>query len=418
MQLVLFIFYFILFSFTISFIPFFRNSGIGRYSLIGLFSIKVLAGFAYAKFFAQPQYLEGADTWRFYGQSLSETKWLLKNPVAFTKDLFLYGYSSPGNLFSGVNTYWNDLKSNIVVKMMAVINVVTNNSYYVNIVFFNFLFLFGLVALFRLLNQIFPNRYWLIITGIFLLPGTLFWCSGIHKDGLILSATGVIIYAFNRLLENKGFAKNVTAVLLGLLLVFALRNYVVLMLVPALFAWSLSTKFPEKKIIVFAVIYLAAICLFFLVPLIIPALNLPEFVTRKQHEFLLLQGGSKVNVQILQPDIKSFISFFPTALDMAFLRPHFSEIRNISYIPAAVEIVLLMLLLVYCVLKINKKSIQPIVLFFLFFSVSILLLAGYTIPFTSAIVRYRSFAWPFLITPLLCIAGAGKTSKSLNRRPE
>ncbi|HEX8357413.1 MAG TPA: hypothetical protein VF610_08385, partial [Segetibacter sp.] len=149
METALFLFYLVAFCIAVVYIPFFKNSGIRPPFLIALFLIKIAAGFAYAKFFKLPQYYPGADTWRFYRQSLIETEWLLQKPSFFFKDLFTHGYGSAGNLFSGENSYWNDLKSNMLVKLIAITNVLTNSNYYAAIIFFNFLFLFGLVALTR-----------------------------------------------------------------------------------------------------------------------------------------------------------------------------------------------------------------------------------------------------------------------------
>ena len=158
MEIFIFIFYLILFSFFITQVPLFKTSGMGKYPLIALFSIKIGAGIAYAKFYTLPKYYNGSDTWRFYRLSIAETKWVLHDPLAFFKDTFNYSYSRSGNLFSGKDTYWNDLKSTLVIKLMAIANAFTNNSYYTNIIFFNYLFLFGLVALFKLFIQIFPNK--------------------------------------------------------------------------------------------------------------------------------------------------------------------------------------------------------------------------------------------------------------------
>ncbi|HEX8459770.1 MAG TPA: hypothetical protein VF623_00005, partial [Segetibacter sp.] len=135
----------------------------GKWILSGLFLVKILAGLAYAKFYTLPKYYAGADTWRFYRFSLDETKWLLKDPVAFIKDLFVFGYSSSGSMFAGENSYWNDLKSNVPVKLMACMNVITHNSYYTNIILFNFIFFIGLVALFKVFNGIFPGKKLFII---------------------------------------------------------------------------------------------------------------------------------------------------------------------------------------------------------------------------------------------------------------
>jgi hypothetical protein len=405
LQTALFIFYLILFSFLIAYIPFFRDSKIGKGVLITLFLIKILAGIAYAKFYTLPKYYPTSDTWRFYRLSLEETRVLLQSPFSFFKDLFQHGYSNSGNIFSGENTYWNDLKSNLPVKMMALFNVLTNNSYYANIIFFNFIFLVGLVALFKVLFSIYPNKKSIIVSGIFLLPSTLFWCSGIHKDGLILSAIGVSIYCFYKLTRKTFVLKYVVFILLSFLLIFSLRNYILFALFPSILCWMMAAKHPEHKNKFFVVIYFIGIACFFIIPHIFPAINLPFYLALKQEEFLHLTAGSQVSTSRLQPTFTGFISFLPHALDMAFLRPHINEFVNISYIPAIAETILFFVLILVSVTHLTKTTKVPTVVVSMFaFSISVLLICGYTIPFTGAIVRYRSVVLPLLITPLLCIA--------------
>jgi len=417
LEIVIFILYLLLFSFLISIISFFKTSKIGKGTLIALFLIKIIAGVIYAKFYSLPKYAAGADTWRFYRLSLAETKWLLQDPKAFLEDLFTYGYNKSGNLFSGENTYWNDLKSNVIIKLTAVINIFTHNSYYANIIFFNFLFLFGLVALFRVLYHLFPGKKWTIIIGIFLLPSTLFWCSGIHKDGLILSVAGIIIYFFHKSMRDKFTVKRIIVLLLCFLAVFSLRNYVLFALFPALLSWWLCEKYPGKNLRTFAAVYVSGIAFLLLITFIFPSVNFLAYIANKQHEFLLLEGGSKVSVPQLQPAIGSFVSFIPNALDMAFIRPHLTEIKNVSYIPAFVENLVLLFIFIISMLFFNKKiQSESLLLFLLFFPVSIMVLSGYTIPFTGAIVRYKSLVLPLFITPLMCLVDtfpfiAGKKSK-------
>jgi hypothetical protein len=366
--------------------------------------IRVFAGIAYAVFYTLPKYRPGSDTWRFYRLSINETDWLLKDPVEFIKDLFVHGYKEPGNIFIGENSYWNDLKSNLVIKMMAILNVLTFKSYYANIILFNFLFLFGLVALYKTFISIYPDKKNYIIAVIFLLPSTLFWCSGIHKDGLILSATGMIIYYFYIGLKSTLSAKKLIVIILCLLIIFSLRNYVALSLLPALACWWYSEKKPDKSAAIFSTVYTLGLIAFFTLPQILPALNFPLFLSNKQNEFLQLKGTSAVTNTSLQPSINSFLSYLPTALDVAFLRPHLAETKNFSYIPAALEIIMLLLLAMSLIIFTNKKQLlSPVILFFLFFSLSIMIISGYTITFSGAIVRYRSIVLPLLITPLLCI---------------
>lgn len=405
MEAAIFIFYLVLFVGVISFLPFFKKSGLSKLQLSVIFLVKIVAGVAYGLFYKLPKYYEGADTWRFYRLSLHEKEWLLNDPVAFTKDLFLYGYDKTGNLFAGENSYWNDLKSNVPVKLMACMNVITNNSYYANIIVFNFLFLIGLVALFKLFNNIYPGKKWLVVAGIFLLPSTLFWCSGIHKDGLILSALGLLTYNFYYLLRREGSLwKQVLTIAVCFIFIFPLRNYVALALLPALLCWALSYRSKNKTTLIFASVYLCGIVLFFAASSLHPAFDFPQFITSKQAEFVALDGGSEIHFQPLQPTLVSFIKFFPSALDMALFRPHITELKSYSFLPAIAEIFLLVTLVVLFLFFRGRdnNTQKPFIFYCIFLSVSLLIIAGYTITFSGAIVRYRSLVLPFLITPLIC----------------
>jgi len=157
------------------------------------------AGIAYGLFYSQPQYAQGSDTWRFFEASRTETDWLLRDPVAFFKDLFIYGYKESGSLFIANDSYWNDLKSNVIIKLMAVFNALTLKNYYADIIFFNFLFLFGPVAFYRVIKEKVHANKIVFLAFIFCIPSFLFWCSGMHKDGLIFTAVALIIFYFKKL---------------------------------------------------------------------------------------------------------------------------------------------------------------------------------------------------------------------------
>lgn len=309
----------------------------------------------YAKFYTLPKYSAGSDTWRFYRMSLEETKWLLNSPAGFVKDLFHYGYTTSGNIFSGENSYWNDLKSNLPVKILAICNVVTSNSYYANIILFNFFFLFGLVAVFKVLFALYPTKKWIVITGIFLLPSTLFWCSGIHKDGLVLSAIGSCIYCFYKISTLKYCLKHLLIILFTFLLIFSLRNYILFALLPALLCWILYEKASRLKKWIIPIVYLTGLICFFTIPLALPSVNPPLYFANKQWEFLQLTAGSLVPSAPLEPTATGFISFLPNALDMAFFRPHVNEFKNLSYIPAIAENLLLLILILLSIFTLEKK---------------------------------------------------------------
>ncbi len=214
--------------------------------------IKISAGIFYGWFYSLSAYKPGSDTWRYFDLSKPETDWLLKDPVGFIKDLFHYSYQQSGNIFSGENSYWNDLKSNTIIKLMAVFNVFTSKNYYANIIFFNFLFFFGPVAFFRVMNKLYPQKKLLLILVIFFMPSFLFWCSGSHKDGLIFSAISLSIYFFQAQLMQKKFnLKYSLLIVICFLTLFVLRNFIAFLLAAAFIAWLISNRFAQKKILVF-----------------------------------------------------------------------------------------------------------------------------------------------------------------------
>lgn len=403
MEALVFISYLLIFSILIVFIPFFHKSSLSKLNLIFLFFLKISAGIGYALFYKLPKYYAGSDTWRFYRQSIVEKKWLLTDPIAFTKDIFVYGYHSTGKLFGGENSYWNDLKSNVPIKLMAIMNVLTNDSYYTNIILFNFLFFVGLVALFKVFIFYFPENKISIIIGVFLLPSTLFWCSGVHKDGLILSALGAFIYIFHRCLQIRFSIARILYMLLCALVLFSLRNYLLFALLLALACWYFATKFKRKYIWVFTVPYFSLVLIALLLTFTHYSISPFNILAEKQHEFLQLSGSSAVINFQLQPTMQGILHYLPYAIDMGFFRPHLTEVNNLAYIPSIIESILFFIIILSSIfIKTKRENALPFTCFLLFFSISIIMICGFTIPLTGAIVRYKSLILPLFITPFLC----------------
>lgn len=397
--------YVAVFNWLVTRIRFIKKSGLPFNWIVCLFSLKIIAGLVYAWFYSQPAYYATSDTWNFFKASKVETDWLLKDPIAFFKDLFTNGYQNNGNLFTHTNSYWNDLKNNSLIKLLAICNVFTLKNYFADIVFFNFLSFFGPVALYRVSQKLFhPNRILLVIS-VFLVPSFLFWCSGVHKDGILFSSLALIIFHFQKQLEiRKLNGRSIVIMIACLVAIFALRNFLIFLLLPALVVWFLIHQFPGKaKEMVFAV-YGIAILLFFLSSRINSSFDFPNYVIEKQAEFEQLSGNSQIPIPTLENNFLSFIKFIPTAIDIGFFRPHLTEFHNISYAFASVEVVLICAIFIFAMFVKNaqKTKLQTCYVYFcLCFSISFLLLCGYTIPFSGAIVRYRAIVLPLIITTVL-----------------
>jgi hypothetical protein len=380
--------------------------------------LKIAAGIAYALFYSQPQYIQGSDTWRFFNASKDETDWLLRDPAGFIKDLFTYGYQQSGNLFNAKDSFWNDLKSNVIIKLMAVCNLLSLKNYYADIIFFNFFFFFGPVAFYRVAKEQIRANKIVLIAFVFCIPSFLFWCSGMHKDGLIFMSVALIVFYFNKWLRQKKVRfTTITIWLICMILLFSLRNFVLFLLLPALLTWFLCFRYPRKKWLIVFAVYGLGLTAFFAARLIMPNLDFPAYVVSKQNEFKLLGGNSQLALPLLEPDFMSFVKFLPSAIDIAFLRPHVTETINMAYWLSIAENIFLYALILAALFSIfiaknNYRQLFPatqaLIIFCLCFALSNLLLSGYTITLTGAMVRYRSFALPFLITPLLSLIHISK----------
>jgi hypothetical protein len=290
--------------------------------------------------------------------------------------------------------------------MLSIFNIFSFKSFLINTLFFNFLVFFGFVALYKVFIKIFPASFYQLIICIFLFPSALFFSSEIHRDGLILLSIGMVIYhLFFILNEHKFSWKKISIITLFLLLIFLLRNFVFITLIPPLISWILSKKFPKRAFICFVSVYVFSTIIFFCSGFISSRANLPQYVSSRQQSFIEIgkMGASTININPLYPNFKSFLMNAPQALDHALFRPYLSKIGSVQYLPFALEVFIIeILFLIFLFFRKKNISIDPLIYFGIFFSLTMLLITGYTVPIIGAIVRYRSIYLIFLLIPVVC----------------
>jgi hypothetical protein len=297
----------------------------------------------------------------------------------------------------------------VIIKILAVINIFSFKNYYADVIFCNFFFFFGPVAFYRILEEKINASRFVLIAFVFCVPSFLFWCSGVHKDGFIFMAIALFIFYFNECIKKGRLSiKWIVALIVCAILLFVLRNFVLLLLLPAVLTWYLCDHYRQRKFISILCIYGLAVIVFFASAYIDPLLGFPEYVINKQNEFKALGGNSQLELPALEANIRSFMKFLPCAIDIAVLRPHITEATNMLYWLSIAENIFIYALIIYSAFSFYLKREQQffagaskaLIIFCFVFAVSNLLLMGYTITLTGAIVRYKSFVLPFIIAPL------------------
>ena len=415
MTYVLFFFYLVLFTWLVPRISFIKNSGLNTRTLSLLFLLKVYVGILYGLFTYQSP--TGSDNWAMHLQGIDEFHLLFSNPRGYLVNLFQDNYNNNfGGFLEITDSYWNLLRSEIMAKILSIFDIFSGCNYYSNTIFYNFFVFFGFIALFRIFNAIYPGKEKLLMISIFLLPSLLYFTSGIHKDGLIFLGISLTAYNFRvMLVQNRLSIYRIIFVLLGLAIIFLLRNYVMITLLPALVAWALAFRNQKNVLQRFIIIYTGFTIIFFSLYLINPKLNLPGFVSKRQIAFIKISvnANSAININPLFPDFRSFFNNAPQALNHSLMRPYLLEKMSYAYIITGGEIfVYEVLFLLFLLYPLKNKVHSPFTCFAIFFALSMMMIIGYTIPVIGAIVRYRSIYFPFLIAPIVCSTDWGKLTRN------
>ena len=418
MDHLLFVIYLVLFSWMVSRIPFFRYSGLTPAQLIILFLLKVSAGIFYG--WIGVWYGETArmlDTWVYYYDSLDETTLLLNDPIRFLGTITDSSYEGYGGFFSSRGSYWNDLQMYLMVKLTAVFNVFSHRNYYINVIFYSFISFFGVIAFYRLMLHLFPQRKTAVVIGSFFIPSFLYWASGIHKEGLVFLGVMLVLYPLVFKTGPGRFSVwTVPTVLLGIAITVLVRNYLLVLLLTALAAWLLAARMPQKPLLAYLTVYTVAALLFFNLHHLTPRLNLPQLVVEKQEDFGKLEGASAVPLKPLQPTAVSFAAVAPQAILNTVLRPAPPDVKHLlSFAATAENILLLLLVVLFFLFPARTVKDKNLVLFCLFFSFTTLLTIGYTVNFLGATVRYRSIVLPMLMTPVIAQTAWSQIWELMNR---
>jgi hypothetical protein len=397
--------YLLLFTWIVTKIKFFTRSGLNKPQLIIIFLIKMMAGILYGWIgIYYGTTAQMVDTWSFHYMGVYDYKLLHAHPAEYFTNLFSnpYGYSYT-DFLTGRDSFWNELKAKFIVKLFSVFDIFSFGNYYINIIFYSFISMFGVIGCYRMMTDAFPGKNVQIAISVFFIPSFLYWTSGIHKDGLIFTSLIFIIYNFYfGFKEKKITATRVLFITAGVVLITLLRNFFLVLLIPPLLSWYFSLRFTKRPFFVFVLVHLFFAVIFFNAKYIHARLDFAKVVVSKQAEFLDMYAGSKVDVKELRPTATDFLKTIPQAFGLSVLRPYPSDVTNIFSLAAAVETELILgIFLLFLVYRVPIKANKPFVYFCAFFSVSFLLSVGYTVMFIGAIVRYRSLIFPFLLTPMI-----------------
>ena len=397
------IFYSALFSLLIYKWRFFGDEKLPKFFFMGIFLMKVAAGIFYTYSF------RGGDTTMYYNDAnaiIYPELW--RHPLKYLYLTFgPNGGTIPAFIQQQVKAmgYWGDSSAYMVVRFNAAVRLFSFGNFYVHAVFMAFVSMVGLMWLHKAFIKFTGSQNIFSVAAVFLIPSVLFWGSGVHKEGLLLFALGLFFYG--AVLLSSGFnTRRLAGFLIGAMLVFIIRDFIFLLLFPGLIAFFIARS---GKTVGFS--FLVAYLILLLVGSFFPVFKgdtLLEIIAFKQNQFLAINAGNtQIDVKHFEPHFISFPLNLPMALRNAVLGPFFISPGSFQHLLVIAENAVLLLAAFALPLLNGKPRFNLLMIWFLFFSVTLFILIGLIVPNVGAIVRYRCLALPFLF---LFLASGRKTA--------
>ncbi|MCZ2392782.1 MAG: hypothetical protein LC105_02865, partial [Chitinophagales bacterium] len=287
---------------------------------------------------------------------------------------------------------WYDYTGFTIVRVNALFRLISAGYISVHFLLFSFLSFTGSFYLFKFFErETFLSEY-LIIAGVFFIPGTLFWTSGLHKDALVIFAIGILLYNFEKVSSSFSLFRAIW-VLLAFLLLINVRAYLTLAILPSLIGYYWNKKSKIQSIIPYLVVFGGMIVSVVIYDMIVPnEYRLAYKISIIQKSFLNADGNTSFVAESIDNSWANIFSIFPDNFLNAFIYPLFRQCGSDWCRLASLESIFFCVFLLIALIKVKYKYIldNSIALFTLSLGFSMMAIIGLVVNNSGAIVRYRS----------------------------
>lgn len=411
--------YALLFLLLVQVHPFFRTPGARVVSLAFVLKLVAGTGLWYIYTYVHTDRAT-ADIYRYFDDGNIMYEALYAHPLDYLRMLTGIGNDQVRfdvNYYQVMHNWYRQYEGNLyndahtMIRFNAFVRLFSFGHYHVHTVFACAFSVVGLVALYRAFAPLLMGHGPGLVLATFLLPSVVFWASGVIKEALLLFGLGLFLLGVFRLVAGQ--VRSMAALLapFALVLLFFLKFYVLLSLIPALtaYAWCRRTG-GRSPLLKFALTYAAFLVLALNSTLIYPGFNVFEVLWVKQRDFIGMaeaaEAGSLVDVPRLDARPLTFLKLAPHALYMTFLSPMVHGLHGALGLMSAVENIALLIVLglAWYWRRPWPQVDRTLLLLCTGYCTTLALVIGWTTPVIGALVRYRVPLLPFLVIAALCLA--------------
>lgn len=183
---------------------------------------------------------EGGDTWNYFYQAQNFGEVAFSNWSNFI-DLFVLSKYELIEKFD----FTSQPRAALMVKLVAIVNLVTNNNYWVSSTYFSFFSFIGIWAFSSWVHKSFSYGKVAAIS-LFVWPSFVFWSSGILKESIAVGLIFWIMAKYFQMIESKLFKKAIP-ILIALYFLFVIKYYFAVVLLVVMLVYGIIEVTPINK---------------------------------------------------------------------------------------------------------------------------------------------------------------------------
>jgi len=367
---------------------------------------KIIAGILLGLLY-QFYYKEEGDTFFLFNLASYLSELLPGRPKDFFNILLFNDFDAESKTFFFV---WNQPRALFFVKILALINSITQSNYWLTSVYMSLFSFTGLWYLSSFLVKSYDIPGYLAALAFLLFPSFVFWSSGVLKESIMTGLIGILLVSVLKLLRpDPGYRLlNILLATISFIILLQLKYYYAGIIGASLLAYCFTKivirmqpgniAIPPAFLLLF---FLAAG--FGLATLLHPNMNIssfPEALYTNYTATLTKSADPDYLITDFKPAWTSILLNSPQALYQGLLGPGIWSVQTTIQIPAALENLFLLVLITVIILYriyIGDWKLSTEGLIILIYVVVSATFMAYASPNFGSLIRYKTGYLPFLI---------------------
>ncbi len=400
-----------------------------KYYISGLVS-KLLSGVFFSLIYFY--YYPGGDTMSYFFSGVAMNKMLALNPVEFFRQVVFGDHS-----MRALNEYatqsmrpysyvFTDSRTFQVVRISAVLSLLTFNSYLISTLIMASLSFLGIWLGYRTFCSYFPELMGKLAIGFLFMPSAIFWGSGIMKDTFTFSAVCIWVHAIDELFfKHRNYISRMVLLYASGAMIVMIKPYIFMVILPATLLWVLYMRVVRMKNIMVRFVILPVFIVTMLSSTIYILSNMSDLMDKFalddaidnmkniQNDMMNNESyGSRTNTYSVGEFDGTWIGVvkkFPVATNAALFRPYIWESRSAVIALSGLENLFILGLTLYVLftagLRFTLRCISaiPLLLMSMTFAILFAFVVGVSTPNFGALVRFKIPMMPFYISSMYII---------------